>query len=277
MLVVSLEMLIIKALHIIEASRLASSIYIDWAIQEFPHPKWWVVRDVFIERLATLRTLISELEFPTSLAYVNKTIGLLNNSACYSMESKGEVTSKLKELNEWIDTETDQVYVHVRKDKRDFLQKRGSALFAPKTIKSFPSAEEDVVSAANAMVFELYTGAVFHLMRVLEKGLVALARKTPSLENVSFDYENWGNIIDRIESAINKIPDLQDLPKGKERSDRITFFSEAARHFYYLTNAWRNHTMHSRANYDEKKSKEIWDHVKEFMAHLADNGIEEVL
>jgi hypothetical protein len=50
-------------------------------------------------------------------------------------------------------------------------------LFGERVYEAFPQAREDVKSAGNAIAAELYTASVFHLMRVSEYGLRALARR----------------------------------------------------------------------------------------------------
>jgi hypothetical protein len=39
--------------------------------------------------------------------------------------------------------------------------------------------------------------------------------------------------------------------------------------------SWRNHAMHFREHYEGSEAKTILEHVKAFMAQLADGGLKE--
>jgi uncharacterized protein YjiS (DUF1127 family) len=52
-------------------------------------------------------------------------------------------------------------------------------------------------------------------------------------------------------------------------------YSEAALHFRYLKNAWRNHIMHVRHTYELPKSSQILGHVSDFLQALKDVGLKE--
>jgi hypothetical protein len=48
------------------------------------------------------------------------------------------------------------------------------------------------------------------------------------------------------------------------------FFSEAATHFRFLKNGWRNHAMHARVKYTEEEADEIYRSVRALMRHLSE-------
>ncbi len=127
---------------------------------------------------------------------------------------------------------------------------------------NFLSVHADVRDAYNCIAFGLYTAAVFHSMRIVEKGLKALADSI----SVPFTYEQWQTVIEQIES---KIKDLKNLPKGQQKTEDQQFYSEAAKEFSYFKDAWRNHVMHGRATYDKPDAERILEHVRYFMKHLA--------
>jgi hypothetical protein len=62
-------------------------------------------------------------------------------------------------------------------------------------VGAFPSAGPDAFSATDCYAMGHNTAAVFHCMRVLEHGLSALSDDL----GLSFDIQNWQNIIDQIE------------------------------------------------------------------------------
>jgi len=132
--------------------------------------------------------------------------------------------------------------------------------------KKFPSASFDIHSAAIGVAITFSTGAVFHLMRVLEVGLTVLGKEF----GVSLAHTNWAPAIEEIESKIrdmHKDPTWKALPDCKERQE---FYAQAASHFGILKDAWRNYTMHSRGKYTEDEAERIFENVKGFMQQLAE-------
>jgi hypothetical protein len=84
----------------------------------------------------------------------------------------------------------------------------------------------------------------------------------------TFDLETWGQVIGQIEKKINRI---EQESRTEERSERQRFYSEAAAQFRYFKDAWRNHVSHNRAKYDEREARRVWEHVRDFMEHLAES------
>jgi hypothetical protein len=125
----------------------------------------------------------------------------------------------------------------------------------------------DMTIAGNCHACGFNDACVFHLMRVLEKGLAALA----AVFSESFTYENWHNIIERIESKIRKI----DPNFGPDWKVKQQFYSEAACEFMFFKDAWRNHVMHGREEYDDERTENIYSHIGAFMKHLAVGGLRE--
>jgi hypothetical protein len=137
-----------------------------------------------------------------------------------------------------------------------------TALFGDEVAEAFRLCKLDLEAAGNCYALELYTASVFHLMRVLEHGLRALAHYVGASSNP----DNWGHIIDQIEK---KIKELDKQPKSQERDDRIKFCAEAAIQLTYFKDAWRNHVMHGGDFYLEPKATQIMEHVRDFMRHLS--------
>ena len=146
------------------------------------------------------------------------------------------------------------------KSQRNYYEQE-SPLFGEKVASSFFRASQDIAEAGRCFALGRWTASVFHLMRVLELGLAALATEL----GISFEFENWHTVIERIESEIRK---LDGLPKGPGKSEKLQKYSEAAKQFRYFKDAWRNHVSHSRVTYDETQSETIMRHVREFMQDL---------
>jgi len=149
-----------------------------------------------------------------------------------------------------------------------YPKNKGQKLYAWKeewydSLIAFKGIEFDVFSATDCYALGHYTACVFHLMRVLEHGLRALAINL----GLTFNIQQWQNIIDEIEAEITK--QRKTLPRGVSKNERLQFLSEAAKEFFYFKNGWRNYVSHNRAIYDEHQALAAIDHVRTFMNHLA--------
>ncbi|MCH7889598.1 MAG: hypothetical protein IIA00_10025 [Proteobacteria bacterium] len=127
----------------------------------------------------------------------------------------------------------------------------------------FPNASIEMRIAGNCYAASLSTACVFHCMRALEHGLKALAADV----GLSFDIQNWQNIIDQIEAEIAKL--RGSLPRGTAKNERLQFLSEAAAEFAHFKDGWRNYVSHNRATYEEAQALNVMSHVQTFFATLA--------
>ncbi len=100
-------------------------------------------------------------------------------------------------------------------------------------------------------------------MRSLENGLRVLASDV----GVSFTIQQWQNVIEQIESAIEG--QRKTLPAGQTKRERLEFLSKAAKEFFHFKDGWRNHVAHNRATYDATQALAIITHVRDFFGVLA--------
>lgn len=135
--------------------------------------------------------------------------------------------------------------------------------FGEKVADQFPSASYDVSEANRCYAVGRNTACVFHLMRVLESGLAALAKQF----NCPYDHTNWETIILRIEKEITNIDKNPNRPASWK--DEREFYSQCASHFRVLKDAWRNYTAHVRGKYDEQEALDMLGNVRGFMQKLA--------
>ncbi len=214
----------------------------------------------FIGQLTSLKTHCEQLDLGTSGELIEQTIGHLRES------SLQRVAVAWVSMMNGVDFLRRAFQAELK--KRTFLALPSvrahyyPALIAGAASIKFPLAVHDMTDACRCLALGCDTACVFHLMRVLEHGLVALADTLA----VQSEFENWKNIIDQIEAEIKK---LEQQPKSQQKSDDLQFYSEAAKEFRYFKDAWRNHVAHSRADYDFTEAHKIMEHVKDFMVHLA--------
>ena len=142
---------------------------------------------------------------------------------------------------------------------------KAAAPFGDKVAVAFEEATIDIQAASRCLALDEGTACVFHSMRVLEHGLRWLADAV-GLPKEQVAHENWKNVIDQIERRIRSV---ETAPKSSDKLERLRVYSGAAVQFRYFKDAWRNHVSHARAHYDSRKAAAIWNHVKEFMQHLA--------
>jgi hypothetical protein len=134
--------------------------------------------------------------------------------------------------------------------------------FGPEVAAAFPKCQRDIERAGSCYALDQPDACVHHLMLVLERGLNVLAGKL----GVVFQYTNWEEIIKKINIA------LGPLPRGPQRQ----FYLDVNADFGFLKVAYRNHAEHVRDDpYDMPKGRSIYDHVRDFMRHLADGGLTE--
>ena|ERR1700732_5047986 len=151
-------------------------------------------------------------------------------------------------------------------DKDKYFEK--DDLFGLEVSKAFGSCVDEIRNAGNCYALEQDEAVVFHLMRVLERSLGVLAKKF----GVDFSHTNWHNVIEEVEKKIRKM----DSSFGADWKEQQKFCAQAATHFMFLKEAWRNHVMHVRdVPYDEGRALSIFSHVREFMQALTEGGLAE--
>jgi hypothetical protein len=140
--------------------------------------------------------------------------------------------------------------------------------------KSFPSARASALNASDCYAIGQPNACVFHCMHVLESGLRVLANNV----GLTFDTQQWKNIIDEIETKIGNIRDngIPGVAKA-EKDKRLQFLSEAAKEFFYFKDGWRNFVVHGHDKYDDPRALSVLEHTRVFMNHLASQLSEDAL
>jgi hypothetical protein len=131
----------------------------------------------------------------------------------------------------------------------------------------FSSVECDVRHAIECYVLEQDTACVFHLMRVAEVGLRALARsmRVSLGRKKSLDWSDWEPILRAMTSTTEQIAQRK---KGRARAEQLEFYRGALGEFYGFKDAYRNDVMHGRQNYDEHQAASMLVRVHELMKRL---------
>lgn len=208
------------------------------------HPEEWPIGQALTRKMGRIRERIASEEILTvSMAVII-----------------------LKELlNDIVEHVGGPWFLMIPAARRRFYEQR-APLFGHEVDSAFPEASGDISAAGRCLALDEWTATVFHLMRVLERGLHRLATDLEVGMNGELELENWKNVIDQIEK---KIRSMEQLPKSPEKSERLRTYSEMAANFWFFKEAWRNHVSHARATYDERSAINVFNHVEQFMQQIA--------
>jgi hypothetical protein len=135
--------------------------------------------------------------------------------------------------------------------------------FGEEVATAFPDAKRDIEASARCLALREWTACVFHSMRTLEHGLRPVATRF----DVPFTTDSWHAVLKGIEAGITALRNKPNLTVDDRLE--ITFYSDAATQFRHFKDAWRNHVSHSREHYDDRDAPRVFDHVRDFMQHMA--------
>jgi len=162
-------------------------------------------------------------------------------------------------------------FLYVAEDRVDFV---GTELFGSKVFNNFETARPEVQSAGECLAAECSTACVFHLMRVAEIGLRALAydrevrvfKNARTMFEIPLELATWDQLIVELEEAERAI---QGFPQTLAREAQFAFYHGALMQYRAFKNVFRNSIMHTRDSYDRDEALSVFNKVKEFMGILA--------
>jgi hypothetical protein len=214
-----------------------------------------------IKRTNAMLELVISFATQFELASVQDRVSVVKRKLDLTMRH-GSLANECRVLRETIDfgLKNQLVYRYPR-EQGELLQRWLKDWEA--VLEKFPSAKVDIFAATDLWAMGHFTASVFHSMRILEHGLRALARDV----GLSFDIQNWQNIIDQIEAAIRGL--AKSLPRGSEKNESLQFLSSAAKEFSYFKDGWRNYVSHSKGVYDVYQARGVLEHARSFMTTLS--------
>lgn len=110
-------------------------------------------------------------------------------------------------------------------------------LFHKSIVERMEETADDIVEACRCFVADRFTASVFHLMRVVEYGLLEIAR----LAEINDPKPSWGAILGRLETLANKTRH-EDLPVSVR--PHIATIRELLPRMHAIQHAWRNKMLH---------------------------------
>jgi len=146
------------------------------------------------------------------------------------------------------------------------------ALFgAPFHAKVSTAINTEIKAAANCLAADLNTAAVFHLMRVAERGLHALAidLKVPT-KPYPLEFSGWKGVIEDIDQELRKRKAaIQPVIRGSSKDEELDFYQGLLTNLVFFKDAYRNPVSHLRGDFDELEARSICIKVEDFMLRLA--------
>lgn len=212
-------------------------------------------------------TICSEVNLPVSLKGIER--------ARKQVEAEGVTVKQIgevfRELNRRIQDELESLrFLYVPPDRALYYQqriiadktKRRHSLLSDKGKKKFARSIEDAEEAANCIALGRYTASVFHMMRMMERGVQRLGKKLKI--TIPVEEKDWGAISSHINGALRRLPN--STPSEKRVHSR---YAKAAVYLDNVRESWRNPTMHPKETYTEEEAENAFRFVKQFMEHLS--------
>jgi hypothetical protein len=151
----------------------------------------------------------------------------------------------------------------IETDKQRYFESR-TPLFGKRFQESFISGAFELDEAAKCLALGRPTASVFHLMRMMEIGVRAVARCLGIPDPLPAD-RSWGPVLKKVREGIDaKWPTVAARSSGDgELFDALYASLDAVK------NPWRNPTMHPANKYTDDEAEHIFVAVRGFMMKLA--------
>jgi len=188
-------------------------------------------------------------------------IGIHRAQRAIKHDPASKVATALEDVcSRIIDELKNVMFLHIDARHVDYYNER--QLFGKEVADMFPKAVTDIQEAGKCFALHRYTACIFHLMRVMERGVQELAHKLGVSPTFTYN-EEWQKIINAIRGQLNNAYPKHNNP------DRIKYEGIIG-HLETVKIAWRNPTMHPKATYTEEEAKALLNAVEIFMKDLAE-------
>lgn len=149
----------------------------------------------------------------------------------------------------------------------------GVNLFGEDFVNKFPDAIFELDEAGKCFALNRPTAAVFHLMRLMEISIRAVARCLKVANPAKPSQRNWGTILRALKCEIDK----KTSAAGWRAAGDKEFFESAYGSLDAVRIAWRNPTMHVENKYTNEEAEHIFIAVgglmKKITSRIDQNGI----
>jgi hypothetical protein len=159
-------------------------------------------------------------------------------------------------------------FYHYPRSKLDVLMKFLSAWNG--IAEAFPLVKLEALAATDCYALGHNTACVFHIMRVAEYGLRALARerKIQLPRKKPVDWGTWQELLRELTKEATKIGETAS--PGSAKDNALSFYSGAISDLNAFKDEYRNQVMHVRKEYDEHQALRSLVKVHAFMERVSE-------
>lgn len=215
-------------------------------------------KDAIRETIRDLRGNLESLELPVAVKQLDRITVSLGANVPVTMGNLAHATTELSARME--DELETSLVLQIPRERSPYFEKTDG--FGSGVGTRFPDVAFDLEEAHTCYALGRYTAAIYHTMRVLEVGLQELAA---DLRVSVPDSKNWQVLLDNCRTAIKALPRSTGDEKKQLGQRQAT-----VAHLQSVKDAWRNDTMHPRAQYTEPQARDILTNAKALMASLAE-------
>jgi hypothetical protein len=201
-----------------------------------------------------------------SNARLSRTLGAIRKFKIFPITYK-EINDQLIILKEAIDDDIRIVHFFHHPPEKAELLLRFEIEWRP-TISAFRSTRDEIIDAIDCYAMGHGTASVFHMMRVAELGLRALARERGvTFSKKPLEWANWQEILEQTEAKTRAA--TKGMAPGPAKDAAAAFYSGAIGQMHAFKDTYRNVTMHVRKRYDELDALRAINQVRDFMNGLS--------
>lgn len=120
--------------------------------------------------------------------------------------------------------------------------------------QAFPSTTDDADCAWQCIALGQPTAAVFHALRVVEKGLQQLNIALKTKISKVADSQGWARLIESLESAARKLGGKHPTKTIAKKRQKLL---DALGSVSVIKDAWRDYVMHATVAYDADAARII--------------------
>jgi hypothetical protein len=156
-------------------------------------------------------------------------------------------------------------FAFISPDKEKYFEREDDkALFGKDVHEKFPSARADIKSAGDCLAADEYNAAVYHLMCVVNIGLLVLAKHL-KLKTKAIEFQEWHSIIAELKK---KVDSTSQNPRGKKKQADLEFYNGLLLEFSAFKDVYRNNAAHARVRYKFNEAEGVHDRVRDFMQRM---------
>lgn len=139
------------------------------------------------------------------------------------------------------------------------------------TLASFYMTDDlitEIRAGVDCFALGYFTASIFHMMRVAEVGLRALAKERGVVlpKDKPIEYGNWQEILREVDKKVKEIGGT--MPAGQAKDRALAFYNDALICLNALKDIFRNQTMHVRYVFNEPEALRAMRMTNDFMEKL---------